>query len=99
MAIVQKPKARKTGRPKKVQRRFRKISARFMTTLEFADLIGVTTRTIQRRTRDRDIAGWPTPVRITPTVLLYERADVERFLQEAREKNSSGSSSGYAQNK
>jgi len=50
-----------------------------MTTKAFADLIGVTTRTIQRTTRDRDIAGWPTPVRITPSVLLYERADVERF--------------------
>jgi hypothetical protein len=55
-----------------------------MTTEEFADLIGVTTRTIQRRARDRDIEGWPTPVRIGPNITLYERLDVERFLQEAR---------------
>jgi hypothetical protein len=57
-----------------------------MTTEEFADLIAVTTRTIQRRNRDRDIEGWPTPVRIGANILLYERVDVERFLLEAREK-------------
>jgi hypothetical protein len=74
---VQKPTAKRL-------RSVRRISARFMSTHEFADLIGVTARTIQRRTSDRSIDGWPTPIRIGPTITLYERVDVERFLQEAR---------------
>jgi hypothetical protein len=57
-----------------------------MITEEFADLLGVTNRTIQRRTADRSIEGWPAAIRIGPKITLYERGDVERFLQEARDR-------------
>jgi hypothetical protein len=57
-----------------------------MSTKEFADLLGVTSRTIQRRTSDRDIEGWPSAIRIGGGITLYERTDVERFLLEARDK-------------
>jgi hypothetical protein len=63
-----------------------------MITEEFADLLGVTSRTIQRRTADGSIEGWPPAIRIGPNITLYERADVERFLQEARDKKSAAQS-------
>jgi hypothetical protein len=56
-----------------------------MSTQEFADLIGVTTRTIQRRASER-IEGWPSAIRIGPNITLYERTDVERFLLQARDR-------------
>jgi predicted DNA-binding transcriptional regulator AlpA len=77
MPKLQKPKTRKYTR---------KISARFMITDEFADLLGVTNRTIQRRTADRSIEGWPPAIRIGPNITLYERSDVEKFLQDARDR-------------
>jgi hypothetical protein len=72
--------------PKKRKKYKRKISARFMFTNEFADLLGVTNRTVQRRTADQSIEGWPTAIRIGSNITMYERSDVERFLFEARSK-------------
>jgi hypothetical protein len=86
MSKVQKPKTRK--------KYTRKISDRFMITEEFADLLGVTNRTIQRRTADRSIEGWPAAIRIGPNITLYERTDVERFLLEARDRKPAAQSVG-----
>jgi predicted DNA-binding transcriptional regulator AlpA len=77
MPKFHKPKTRKYTR---------RISARFMITEEFADLLGVTSRTIQRRTADGSIEGWPPAIRIGPNITLYERTDVERFLLQARDR-------------
>jgi predicted DNA-binding transcriptional regulator AlpA len=75
MSKVKKPKARRC---------VRRISARFMSREEFADLIGVNVRTIIRNEGDGTIKGWPTPVKIGNKIRLYDRSDVERFLQEAK---------------
>jgi hypothetical protein len=53
-----------------------------MSRQEFADLIAVDVETIQRR--EKRAKNWPTPVRISQKIVLYDRADVERFLQEAK---------------
>ena len=69
---------------KKKQRRLRRISARFMSREEFADLIGVDARTIIRREKNGSIPNWPRPVKIGYKIRLYDRIDVERFLQESK---------------
>jgi predicted DNA-binding transcriptional regulator AlpA len=47
---------------------------------ELANLLGVHVETVKRREKTD---SWPRPVRITSKVVLYDRTDVERFLQEA----------------
>jgi DNA-binding XRE family transcriptional regulator len=69
---------------KKKQRRLRRISARFMSREEFADLIGVDARTIIRREKNGSIPNWPRPVKIGHKIRLYDRIDVERFLEESK---------------
>jgi len=71
MSVVKKPKP---------QRRVRKISARFMSPQELADILAVNVQTVRRRA---GTPGWPTPVRLGQKIVLFDRTDVERFLQEA----------------
>ena len=52
-----------------------------MSRQEFANLLGLHVETIKRREKT---AGWPHPVRIGSKVVLYDRSDIERFLQEAK---------------
>jgi len=72
MSVVKKPKP---------QRRVRKISARLMSPQELADILAVNVQTVRRRA---GTPGWPTPVRLGQKIVLFDRTDVERFLQEAK---------------
>jgi predicted DNA-binding transcriptional regulator AlpA len=71
-SVAQKPKARK--------RYVRRTSSRFMQRQELADILAVHVETIKRR--EKTTKGWPRPVRIGSKIVMYDRADVERFLQE-----------------
>jgi hypothetical protein len=48
---------------------------------EFATLLCLHVETVKRREKD---PGWPHPVRVSSKTVLYDRTDVERFLQEAK---------------
>jgi hypothetical protein len=63
-------------------KRVRRVSQRFMSRYEFADLIGVHVETIKRR--EKEAPGWPVPVKISRKIVMYDRGDIERFLQEAK---------------
>jgi hypothetical protein len=56
-------------------------SPRFMNRQEFATLLCLHVETVKRREKD---PGWPHPVRVSSKTVLYDRTDVERFLQEAK---------------
>jgi predicted DNA-binding transcriptional regulator AlpA len=56
-------------------------STRFMNRQELANLLGLHVETVKRREKT---AGWPRPVRISSKVVIYDRTDIERFLQEAK---------------
>jgi predicted DNA-binding transcriptional regulator AlpA len=75
MPTVQKTKAR---------RRQRKISPRFMSREEFANILAVDVRTILRNEKRKTDKRWPTPVRIGSKIILYDRTDVESFLQQSK---------------
>jgi hypothetical protein len=79
MLVVKKPKSQR-------QRRQRQVSARFTDQQGFADLLGLHVETIKRREKEGSIEGWPTPIRIGGKIKLYERSDIERFLQESKGK-------------
>jgi hypothetical protein len=72
MSVVKKPKP---------QKRVRRISARFMSQQELADILAVNVQTIRRKA---GTPGWPTPVRLGQKIVLFDRTDVERFLREAK---------------
>jgi len=80
MSTTQKTKSRRRVRTKP-QRRQRRVSSRFMSQQEFADLIAVNVQTVRRRA---GTPGWPTPVKIGQKLVLFDRTDIERFLQEAK---------------
>jgi hypothetical protein len=71
----------KVQRPK---RRVRKISPRFMSREEFANILAVDVRTILRNEKKRTDKRWPTPIRIGSKIILYDRTDVESFLQQSK---------------
>jgi hypothetical protein len=72
MSVAKKPKP---------QRRVRRVSPRFMSQQELADLIGVNVQTVRRKA---GTPGWPTPVRIGQKLVLFDRTDIERFLREGK---------------
>jgi hypothetical protein len=72
MSKVKKPKP---------QRRQRRVSSRFMSQQELADILAVNVQTVRRRA---GTPGWPSPLRIGNKLVLFDRTDVERFLQEAK---------------
>jgi hypothetical protein len=48
---------------------------------ELADILAVHVQTVRRKA---GTPGWPTPVRLGQKIVLFDRSDVERFLQEAK---------------
>jgi predicted DNA-binding transcriptional regulator AlpA len=68
-------------KPKISRRKPSGSSSRFMSRQEFADLLGLHVETIKRK---EGTDGWPRPVRIGPKTILYDRSDVEKFLQESK---------------
>ena len=51
---------------------------------EFANILAVDVRTILRNEKNRTDKRWPTPVRIGSKIILYDRVDVESFLQQSK---------------